>query len=175
MGIVYEPAALAEEHTTVYWQEEFDRKVRIVVRGLTGFARLRDRIRGMRRWQFVSHKLLRWTIGFFLLGAFGANIVLAEESLFYTLILAVQVVFYFAALNGWLTKGAGRPRRALYIPFYFTMVNGSAAIAIIKFLVGHRQRVWDKAESTRAQSVPGAVEPQDDAAADDIREKIAKS
>ena len=174
-GLVYEPQALAEEHTAVYWQEEFDRKVRIVVRGLTGYSQLRDRIRGFRRWQFWSHKVLRWMVGFFLFSAFGANIILAEDSLFYTLTLAVQVVFYFAALNGWMVKGAARPRRLFYIPFYFTMVNGSAAIAIIKFLVGHRQRVWDKAASTRAQATAEHPEGGDEDATEGVPEKIAKS
>jgi cellulose synthase/poly-beta-1,6-N-acetylglucosamine synthase-like glycosyltransferase len=160
-GVVYEPSALATEHTTVYWHEEFDRKVRIVLRGLTGFTLLRDRIRGFRRWQFLSHKLLRWMVGFFLVAVFAANVVLAEGSLFYTLALGAQVVFYFAALNGWMASQ--RPRRAFYIPFYFTMVNGSAAVAIIKFLFGHRQRVWDKAESTRLAPVSrGEGQKQDD-------------
>lgn len=176
-GVVYEPQALAEEHTSVYWQEEFDRKVRIVLRGLTGFATLRGRIRGMRRWQFWSHKLMRWMVGFFLFAAFGANIVLAEDSLFYTLTLAVQVIFYFAALNGWLTKGQGRPRRFSYIPFYFTMVNASAAIAFIRFLVGHRQRVWDKAASTRV--VVASTRPDEESEDDEVEheyvERVAKS
>jgi cellulose synthase/poly-beta-1,6-N-acetylglucosamine synthase-like glycosyltransferase len=148
-GVVYEGRARAVERTTVYWQEEFDRKVRIILRGLTGFSRMRHRIRGMRLWQFWSRKLLRWMVGFFLLAALGANVVLAGDSLFYTLTLALQAVFYFAAINGWLTRGTKKPRRSLYVPFYFTMVNASAAVAIVRFLFGHRQRVWDKAESTR--------------------------
>jgi cellulose synthase/poly-beta-1,6-N-acetylglucosamine synthase-like glycosyltransferase len=178
-GVVYEPRALAEEHTTVYWQEEFDRKVRIVLRGLTGFALMRHRIRGLRRWQFWSHKLLRWMVGFFLFLALGANVVLAGGSFFFTITLAAQIVFYFAALNGWMAKGARRPRRAFYIPFYFTMVNASAAVAIIKFLVGQRQRVWDKAESTRLAPVPDAEPssptPDDASSRDDFTAKVAKS
>lgn len=178
-GVVYEPRARADEHTTVYWHEEFDRKIRIVLRGLTGFAALRKGIHGFRLWQFWSHKLLRWTVGFFIFAAFGANILLAGQSLFFTLTLAAQVVFYLAALNGWMTRGRGRPRRWLYIPFYFTMVNASAAIAIVKFLAGHRQSVWEKAESTRLRPVrvtvsgePAATEPEPEH--NDLDAKVAK-
>jgi cellulose synthase/poly-beta-1,6-N-acetylglucosamine synthase-like glycosyltransferase len=175
-GVVYEPHARADEHTTSRWQEEFDRKVRIVLRGLTGYAALRGRIRGFRLWQFWSHKMLRWMVGFFLFAAFGSNMVLAEDSLFFTLTLAVQVVFYLAALGGWMNKGAVRPRRALYVPFYFTMVNGSGVIAVIKFLMGHRQSVWEKAESTRLHPVPVAHDltpGQDDH--HDVGARVAKS
>jgi cellulose synthase/poly-beta-1,6-N-acetylglucosamine synthase-like glycosyltransferase len=177
-GIVYEQGARAVERTTVYWQEEFDRKVRIILRGLTGFSRMRERIRGRRLWQFWSRKLLRWMVGFFLLAAFGANVALAGDSFFYTLTLAIQVVFYFAALNGWMTKGTDKPRRLLYVPFYFTMVNASAAIAIVRFLFGHRQRVWDKAESTRF-GTDGTIDTAQTRAAEheseDVEANVVKS
>ena len=46
-------------------------------------------------------------------------------------------------------RRAKRPHPLFNLPFYFTMVNFAAVIAIAKFLSGERQIVWDKAESAR--------------------------
>jgi len=161
-GVVYEPRAEAIEHTAEYWREEFQRKVRIVLRGLTGFSVLRSRIRGFRLWQFASHKLLRWLAGLFLLTAFAANAVLAASSTAYAVLFWLQVLFYAAAFVGSRLRHIGKPRKVFYVPFYFTMVNAAALVSIIKFLGGRRQTVWEKAESTRLSpvtSVDRAVSP----------------
>lgn len=161
-GVVYEPRAEAIEHTAEYWREEFQRKVRIVLRGLTGFSVLRSRIRGFRLWQFASHKLLRWLAGLFLLTAFAANAVLAASSTAYAVLFWLQVLFYAAAFVGSRLRHIGKPRKVFYVPFYFTMVNAAALVSIIKFLGGRRQTVWEKAESTRlspVSSVDRAVSP----------------
>jgi cellulose synthase/poly-beta-1,6-N-acetylglucosamine synthase-like glycosyltransferase len=155
-GIIYEPRAEAIEHTTELWWEEFQRKVRIILRGLTGYSVLRHRIRGFRRWQFVSHKLLRWMIGMYLLTAFAANAVLAAQSSFYAGLFGLQLLFYGSAAVGSRFRHSERPRKIFYVPFYFTMVNAAALVGLVKFLVGKRQTVWEKAESTR----PGGVVPE---------------
>jgi cellulose synthase/poly-beta-1,6-N-acetylglucosamine synthase-like glycosyltransferase len=149
-GVVYEPGAEATEFTTEYWREEFHRKMRIVLRGLTGFSKLRPRIRGFRLWQFVSHKLVRWIVGLFLVTAFIANAVLAASSSFYVTTFLVQVAFYLFALVGSRLWHTEQPWRLVYIPFYFTMVNAAAMAGAARFVVGHRQAVWEKAESTRS-------------------------
>jgi biofilm PGA synthesis N-glycosyltransferase PgaC len=164
--VVYEPEAVAFEHSTIFWQEEFQRKVRIIVRGLAGFSKLRGKIRGFRRFQFVSHKLLRWAIGPLMFLVLASNVVLARASVFYTLTLTAQLFLYLAALNGWRMKRTRKPHPLFYLPFYFSMVNLAAAVAILKFVSGERQRVWEKAESARfapagaqAQGVVTALRP----------------
>lgn len=153
-GVVYEPEAIAYERTAAYWHEEFGRKVRIILRGLSGFAVMRKRIRGLRLFQLVSHKVLRWGVGVFMGVAFVANIFLARDSLFYTIPLAMQVALYVAAMLGWMQRDAGRARRTTYIPFYFTLVNTAALVAMTRFATGRRLTVWDKAESTRLSVDP---------------------
>jgi biofilm PGA synthesis N-glycosyltransferase PgaC len=148
-GIVYEPGAEAIERTTIFWQEEFQRKVRIVLRGFTGFWMLSSRFKGFRLWQFISHKFSRWFIGPFLFCAFIANIVLCKGSWFFATTLILQSLFCLAAFNGWRLRKAKKPHRFFYVPFYFTMVNLAAMVAMGKFAVGQRQVVWDKAESAR--------------------------
>ncbi len=157
-GVVYEPEAMAFEQSTMLWQEEFQRKVRIIVRGLTGYCRLRSKITGFRRLQFVSHKLLRWAVGPMLIFALISNIPLMRNSVFYTLTLTGQVAVYIAALIGWRMRKTRKPHPMFYLPFYFTMVNLAAVLAIVKFITGERQRVWEKAESARGvpAGVPGS-------------------
>jgi cellulose synthase/poly-beta-1,6-N-acetylglucosamine synthase-like glycosyltransferase len=148
-GTIYEPDAVALERSTIHWQEEFQRKVRIILRGLTGFRMMRDQFRGFRLWQFFSHKLLRWSAGPLLFFTLLANVMLMEGSAFYTTVFWLQVGFYLAAINGWRIRRARKPHPLFYLPFYFTMVNLAAVIATSKFLSGERQTTWDKAESAR--------------------------
>jgi hypothetical protein len=154
-GVVYEPRAVAIECSAEHWEEEFGRKVRIVLRGITGFSRLRPRIRGLRLWQFVSHKLLRWSVGAFLLVLLASSIALARHSTGYAIFLAVQLLCYAAAAGGWAVRRRQSVPRVLYVPFYFTMVNWAALAAMVRFVAGRRQAVWDKAASTRAPSARG--------------------
>ena len=146
---VYEPRAVAVERSAELWTEEFGRKVRIVMRGITGFERLHRRMRGMRLWQFVSHKLLRWAAGPILAVLFAATAVLAGRSPGYAAFLALQIACYLAAFLGWRMRLRASVPKVLYVPFYFTMVNHAATVAFIRFATGHRQVVWEKAESTR--------------------------
>ncbi|MEJ2720278.1 MAG: glycosyltransferase family 2 protein [bacterium] len=191
-GVVYEPGAVAFERSTIFWQEEFKRKVRIILRGLTGYSLMRGKLKGLRSFQFISHKLLRWLVGPLLFLTLLSNAMLAGESTFFTAALVLQVVLYLAALNGWRVRRTRKPHPLFYVPFYFTMVNLAAVVAVKKFLSGERQSTWDKAESARLSPVgspglgvvselkphftrspalrrSGGVEPSE------ITEKIAKS
>jgi cellulose synthase/poly-beta-1,6-N-acetylglucosamine synthase-like glycosyltransferase len=174
-GVIYESEAVAIERCTVFWQEEFKRKVRIVLRGLTGFTLMRHKVRGLRLWQFVSHKLLRWLAGPLLFLVLLANAVLAEGSTFFTTLLVGQLIFYLAAINGWRVRRARKPAAIFYIPFYFTMVNLAAVIALAKFLAGERQSVWEKAESARFAPVARPVAETPIVGAVTDTEKVAKS
>jgi cellulose synthase/poly-beta-1,6-N-acetylglucosamine synthase-like glycosyltransferase len=154
-GVVYEPQAMAFEQSTMFWQEEFQRKIRIIVRGLAGLWKLRSKIAGFRRWQFISHKLLRWAVGPILIATLVSNAVLMRDSAFYTVTMMGQLFLYLAALNGWRMRKTRKPHPLFYLPFYFTMVNLAAVVAFLRFLSGERRSVWEKAESARA--VPAAA------------------
>jgi cellulose synthase/poly-beta-1,6-N-acetylglucosamine synthase-like glycosyltransferase len=164
LGTVYEPRALAIERSAERWGEEFDRKVRIVLRGVTGYERLRQRVHGFRLWQFISHKLLRWAVGAVLVILLATNAVLAGRAPFYAGFMLLQVLCYAAASIGWLMRGRSSVPKIFYVPFYFTMVNFAALVAMIQFATGRRQVVWEKAESTRlpALTVPEPAIPSED-------------
>jgi biofilm PGA synthesis N-glycosyltransferase PgaC len=148
-GVIYESEAVAYECSTFYVREEFARKRRIIVRGLTGFWNLRRSFGGpFRIFQFVSRKLLRWFIGPMLPVLYVANALLAGDRFFGILFVCQNVFYILAAVGAFLRRGRVKSRIFL-IPFYFVMVNAAALAAIATFIGGRRHIAWEKAETTR--------------------------
>jgi cellulose synthase/poly-beta-1,6-N-acetylglucosamine synthase-like glycosyltransferase len=149
-SVVFEPEAVATEVTPTDYHEEFHRKVRIILRGLTGAARLRGQIRGFRRYLFIVHKLLRWFTGYILVLLLLTNLLLAGERWAYGVLLGIQALFYAAALTGWLLAWAcNKHPGMLAVPFYICMVSLAGMVASWSFLRGRTVSIWQQAESTR--------------------------
>lgn len=148
-GVVYESEAVAYERSTFYFREEFARKRRIIVRGLTGFRNLRRNFGGpFRIFQFFSRKMLRWLIGPMLPLLYITNIFLLSDPLFAVLFVFQNVFYSLAAVGAFMRRGRVSSR-ILLIPFYFVMVNAAALAAIATFIGGRRLTAWEKAETTR--------------------------
>lgn len=148
-GVVYEGSAIAYEKSTSFFREEFARKRRIIVRGLTGFRALRGNFGGaFRIFQFISRKLLRWCVGPLMPVLYAANIPLLADPAFRALFV-LQNVFYILAIAGALLRRGGVQSRILFIPFYFVMVNAASFAAIVTYIGGNRLSSWEKAETTR--------------------------
>ncbi len=76
--------------------EEFKRRRRMCAQGMRAMLRLRGVFSGIRGWQFVSHKLLRWLSLMPMLMMLGASAVLARNSLGFAAALACR-----ASSMGW--------------------------------------------------------------------------
>jgi cellulose synthase/poly-beta-1,6-N-acetylglucosamine synthase-like glycosyltransferase len=132
--------------------EEFHRKTRIINNQITsylyGWRDFRPLPLGA-VFQILSHKVLRWLEPFFLAGLLAATVVLRGTPLLDG-ILALQVVFYLAAMGGWTLERAGRPvPRPLFLPYYFCAVNMASIKGMADFALGRHRAVWEKAASTR--------------------------
>ncbi|HKW14775.1 MAG TPA: glycosyltransferase family 2 protein [Candidatus Krumholzibacteria bacterium] len=149
---VYEPRAMAVERATDLWEEEFGRKVRMVMRGLTAWKRMRSHMSAQHLWQFISHKLIRWCVGALLVITLVSSAVLARDNVYFAAFLALQLLCYAAAFAGFMMRRSERMPGVLKVPFYFTMVNFAAMVAMGRFVIGGRQSMWEKAESTRKES-----------------------
>jgi cellulose synthase/poly-beta-1,6-N-acetylglucosamine synthase-like glycosyltransferase len=159
-GIVYDGEAIAYERSTFFFREEFSRKRRIIVRGLTGYRSLRGNFGGaFRTFQFVSRKLLRWWIGPMLPVLYAANLLLVHEPFFLATFTA-QNAFYLLAAVGALLRRGGVQSRVLFVPFYFVMVNAASLAAIATYLGGDRLSSWEKAETTRDAGEQTILAPQ---------------
>jgi cellulose synthase/poly-beta-1,6-N-acetylglucosamine synthase-like glycosyltransferase len=96
--------------------------------------------------QTVSHKLFRLLSPLLLATAFLANLALAGDQA-YRALLAAQVLFYGAALLGYLTRHASRKPFFLNIPYAFCLLNWATVMALIHLLNGRQQVTWERTTS----------------------------
>ena len=128
---LYEFAAYSTEKNTSSPQEEFRRRRRICGRGILAAWRLRAQIRGLRAWQFVSRKLLRWFALLPMVTGLFASAALARQPFFGVLLIA-QLAFYICAIAGWYSvKGTSLHSQFLALPFYFMLVNLGAVTGLV--------------------------------------------
>lgn len=146
--VIYEPRAVAIEKAAESSKEEFRRKVRTINRGLIGFLKLRKKVKGLRLFGFISHKLLRWLAGTFLVLIFLSNIFLVGSN-FYRIVFLLQLLFYGLAGVGTYFQWRRIQFRIFCAPFYFCLVNLTAFVALFEFLLGKRYSIWQKASTAR--------------------------
>ncbi|MDP7270733.1 MAG: glycosyltransferase family 2 protein, partial [Gammaproteobacteria bacterium] len=142
--VIFEPEALAYDIPPPSPEWEHKRKVRT----LAGNYQLVQRSPGLLLpwrnpiWvQFVSHKLLRLVAPVFLLVGLVTNIILVNESLLYTLILAIQLVLYAAAFIG-IMLPATHQLLAIRIPMTFCLLNWSAVLGFREFVARRSEQLW---------------------------------
>lgn len=123
---------------------EYERKVRTVLRGMTGLARhwnvmLPWRF-GLFGWQVFSHKVMRWLVPIFLVGLFAASASLQQHWLYRSALMAQAAFYLLALLTYWLP-----PLRTSALPrlvYFFCQVNIAIAHAAWSFLSGRRMTTW---------------------------------
>jgi cellulose synthase/poly-beta-1,6-N-acetylglucosamine synthase-like glycosyltransferase len=144
--IVFEPNALAFEETTEKPKDEFKMRVRVIVRGMNGLLYMRSLLNPFKNpfiaFQLISHKVLRWLVPIFCVIILCANILLAFQSLFYQIVLLLQVVFYLMAIMGFVLEKKGIKKKIFYITLYFTIVNAASLVSMIKVFRGENIVIW---------------------------------
>ncbi|MEX8547236.1 MAG: glycosyltransferase family 2 protein [Mucilaginibacter sp.] len=151
--IVYEPEAYATETSSANIQEELKRKIRIAAGGLQSIIWLKGLLLPFRQpllsFQYISHRVLRWTVvPFLMIAVFILNIliVLQTHQIIYQLLLSAQTLFYAAALLGWLLEKQQIKIKALFIPYYFGVMNYAVIAGIFRYLFGVQSAAWEKAK-----------------------------
>ena len=99
--------------------------------------------------QLISHKVLRYAVPFILAALITTCVILAWPSVFYTLALAVQIVFYSLAFAGWLMERSGKRLSLLAMPLYFVLANMASVVAFYKFLRGETYTRWEPIRQVR--------------------------
>jgi len=147
--IVYEPEAYAAETASASIKEELKRKIRICAGGWQSIKRLSNRLSFRKApvlyFQYLSHRVLRWTLNpFLMMLVFLANIPLASQNPFYRLLLLLQVIFYAASLAGYLLATKHLKIKVFFLPYYFCIMNYSVVMGLIRFLKGTQSGMWEK-------------------------------
>src|SRR6185437_3950358 len=126
LALLFEPQAQSFEKSTSSMREEFNRRRRICGQGILGLWRLRSSLKGIRAWQFISRKLMRWLCLVPLLGVLAASIALASRP-FFSFLLGVQVICCaFAVIRAIQSRGHKQAGRLFSLPLFFMLVNVAA-------------------------------------------------
>jgi cellulose synthase/poly-beta-1,6-N-acetylglucosamine synthase-like glycosyltransferase len=149
---VYEEKAIAMETASASIAEERKRKTRISAGCFQALLLLTGLLNPFRNarlaFQYISHRVLRWTLCPLCLPLlFLSNLVLVFSGAgpFYTLFLAGQVLFYGLAFRGGVMGGKKSPKRLVLVPYYFVFMNWSLCIGFYRFLTKKQTVFWKKA------------------------------
>ncbi len=151
--IAYTSDAYAMEYGSANLTEESKRKRRIAAGGLQSIWWLRKMMNPFRQpvvaFQFVSHRVLRWSItpiALLLLIPLNVVLVLLKGGNIYTWIWILQLLFYLAAFLGWFLEKNGKKNMILYVPYYFLFMNLNVFQGF-SYLRSHRSSgAWEKAK-----------------------------
>lgn len=154
--IQYDPLAYAVESASANVKEELKRKVRISAGGIQSVVRLKSLLNifkyGTLSFQYISHRVLRWTLtplcllllipaGFFLAlseGVFNLGL--------YSILFWLQILFYVGALTGWILQNNSIQVKLLFVPYYFFIMNLSVVLGFKRYLENTQTVNWDRAK-----------------------------
>lgn len=154
--IAYCAEAYAIESGSADMAEEEKRKVRIAAGGLQSIWRLRELLNifkyGIVSFQYVSHRVLRWSITpVALFALFPLNVWLAinsasSSSCGYGVLLIAQLLFYLAAYWGYALSKRQIKNKFLYVPYYFVFMNINVLKGAFYLKKKKGSGAWEKAK-----------------------------
>jgi cellulose synthase/poly-beta-1,6-N-acetylglucosamine synthase-like glycosyltransferase len=159
-SIQYDPEAYAIESASANVKEELKRKVRISAGGIQSVVRLRSLLNifryGTLSFQYISHRVLRWTITplcLLLMLPLNAAIAL-QQGLFtpqlFPVLFWLQLIFYSMALTGWFLENRSTRIKILFIPYYFFIMNLSVFLGFNRYLKNQQSVNWERAQRAKA-------------------------
>lgn len=151
--VVYEPEAYAIEGPSDNITEEFKRKKRIAAGGWQAVYRLRRVLNpfkyGWLSFQYISHRVLRWTLAPFslpLILLLNIFLCVNGNNELYNYLLFLQIFFYTLALIGWVLEQRKLKLKVFFVPFYFCFMNYAVFAGLLSLIKGQQSVVWEKAK-----------------------------
>jgi biofilm PGA synthesis N-glycosyltransferase PgaC len=151
--IAYEPEAYAMETASANTKEELKRKIRIAAGGIQSILRLKKAANPFNfpllTFQYISHRVLRWTVTpFLLILALILNIIIVFQTniLLYNIMLIAQVLFYLLSLMGLFFESKNIRIKAFFIPYYFCVMNYAVLAGINRFFRNNQSAAWEKSK-----------------------------
>ncbi|UYQ95235.1 glycosyltransferase family 2 protein [Chitinophaga horti] len=150
--IAYAPDAFAMESPSASITEEHKRKVRISAGGFQSIVKLKALLNIFRypllSFQYISHRVLRWTLSPLSLPIlFVSNLLLVwtePQVWLWQLVLALQLCFYGAAITGYFLANRNIKSKPFYIPFYFLFMNIAVFQGFFRFITKRQAAAWEK-------------------------------
>jgi cellulose synthase/poly-beta-1,6-N-acetylglucosamine synthase-like glycosyltransferase len=151
--IAYSPDAYALEYGSADIHEESKRKRRIAAGGLQSIWWLRKMLNPFRQplvaFQYISHRVLRWSItpiAMIILLMVNAALVMMGAGSFFTVVLILQLLFYLAALLGYILSEWGYRNKLLYTAYYFVFMNLNVFRGMAYLRSHSNSGAWEKAK-----------------------------
>jgi len=152
--IKYTSNAFAEERASENISEELKRKNRIGFGAFQTLFRLKGLLNPFRNplltFQYISHKVIRWTIIPFSLPLMVVlNILLVYNSTqkeLYLLLLSIQILFYLFVLIGYGLQTNKLKLKIVFTPYYVFIMNYSLIIGFIRFIKKTQPVNWERAK-----------------------------
>ncbi|MDR2848225.1 MAG: glycosyltransferase family 2 protein [Bacteroidales bacterium] len=155
----YDPEAYACETSSANVKEELKRKIRISAGGIQSIVRLRSLLNpfrhGMLSFQYISHRVLRWTLApVCLLLLLVSNFALAWRAGFFTcsffpIVFWMQALFYGMALLGWFLENQHIKFKILFIPYYFFIMNLAVYLGFFRYIRKKQDVKWERAQRSK--------------------------
>lgn len=148
--VKYAQTAYAMELPSENVQEELKRKIRISAGAFQAMLLLMPLLNVFRypvvSFQYISHRVLRWTLCPLSLITLLVSNTLLINTLFYKLFLIAQICFYLAALTGYTLTMANKKPGPFYVPYYFSVMNFALVAGFFRFIQNNQSAVWEKAQ-----------------------------
>jgi len=159
---VFAADAIALEPVAASSDREFDRKVRVMIRGLRCVGRWRrltdPRRTGFFALELVTRKVLMRTMALPLLALLGSSVALARRSRLARLLALGQFAGYGMGLAGLvLERRRGHAPRLLALPAYFSLVQVASLVASWRILRGRRIDRWEPARQPASDDLERAA------------------
>lgn len=149
---LYESEAYGVETSSASMSEERKRKIRISTGCFQSLMLLKGLLNPFKdfrvAFQYISHRVLRWTVCPLLLPlVYMANVSLfiSNAGWIYNAFFWMQTGFYFLAILGGLPAGKRAVIKGLYIPYYFVFMILSQYAGLYRFVTKKQSGIWEKA------------------------------
>ncbi|MBN9303570.1 glycosyltransferase, partial [Dysgonomonas mossii] len=159
--IAYCSEAYAMEYSSDSMIEEEKRKVRIAAGGLQAVWRLRPLLNifkyGVLSFQYISHRVLRWTITpLALFALLPLNVLLCIQTYptctLPAILLILQVIFYLLGFVGYTLAKKEIKNKVLFIPYYFLFMNLNVIKAYSYLKKRSNSGIWEKVKRKSTQN-----------------------
>ena len=147
--VVLDEDAVAYEEPNEELGEQFKRHVRVGA-GHYQAMRIFWRMLFPRKGSFVyvSHRVIKWLVPFFMISAFISNLILGQKEIGWFFLWICQVVGYSVMLlYGMMVKRnrkiIGRIGKFISITFYFVSVNAALLCGFFKFIGNKQKGLWE--------------------------------
>ena len=142
---IYVENAIVYEDVAPSVESEFKRHIRDATGhyiSIFHLYKMLNILRGMSSVIFWSHRIIRWSVPFYLIAIYILNFFLTDI-IYFDYLFLLQNLFYCLAILGLLTFKFKKIPFILFIPFYFCNLNFALFLGFLNSLLFKQHGMWD--------------------------------